>query len=251
MQDKSELRKIVIARRDAIEPDVRAEKSARVCAELSRMLDRLSSDGNNPIVSVFSAMGSEVDLSAFVQAAYAHGARVAFPCMVKNPAWSKEGERTACAADRPNLMNEANEAARSNTPNEAGPANGPDAPGETNPAFTPRLLMEFRLVSSAQLSAGVAPFVSRPLRSFPPGAPELSPFPYVTPEQVDFAACPLVAFDATGMRLGYGGGNYDAFLPRLRPEATIVGVAFAEQEVPVGTIPIEPHDLPLPHIIRA
>lgn len=221
MQGKSELRKTVIARRDAIEPSARAEKSARVCTELAQLLDGLSGDGDGPIVSVFSAMGSEVDLSSFVQAAYARGAYVAFPCMMKNPAWSTEGERATGTA------------------------------GETNPSFTPRLLMEFRLVSSAQFSAGAAPFVSRPLRSFPPDAPELSPFPYVAPEQVDFAVCPLVAFDAAGVRLGYGGGNYDAFLPRLRPEATIVGVAFAEQEVPVGAIPIEPHDLPLPRIVCA
>ena len=36
-----------------------------------------------------------------------------------------------------------------------------------------------------------------------------------------------------------------------RPDARIVGVGFAEQEVPCGAIPLEPHDLPLPHVVSA
>jgi 5-formyltetrahydrofolate cyclo-ligase len=45
---------------------------------------------------------------------------------------------------------------------------------------------------------------------------------------------PLLAFDATGYRLGYGGGYYDRSLAQFRAERAImaVGIAFAGQEVP-------------------
>lgn len=65
----------------------------------------------------------------------------------------------------------------------------------------------------------------------------------------DVVVVPMVAFDSTLMRLGYGGGNYDRFLPKLRPDCFIAGVAFAEQQV--ASVPTEPHDLPLPRIISA
>jgi 5-formyltetrahydrofolate cyclo-ligase len=44
---------------------------------------------------------------------------------------------------------------------------------------------------------------------------------------------PLLAFDATGYRLGYGGGYYDRTLAQFRAErpVTAIGVAFAGQEI--------------------
>ncbi len=62
-------------------------------------------------------------------------------------------------------------------------------------------------------------------------------------------AVPMVAFDGSNMRLGYGGGNYDRFLPQLSPDCFVAGVAFEEQRE--DCVPIEPHDLALPAIFSA
>ena len=79
--DKTELRQAVIARRDAIEPDVRAAKSADVCARLVELLGR--SDPAAPrTVAVYAAMGSEANPAAFAAAAAKRGWRVAYPCML-------------------------------------------------------------------------------------------------------------------------------------------------------------------------
>jgi 5-formyltetrahydrofolate cyclo-ligase len=48
-----------------------------------------------------------------------------------------------------------------------------------------------------------------------------------------YPAVPLLAFDAAGWRLGYGGGFYDRTLARLRARKPVVafGIAFDEQRV--------------------
>jgi 5-formyltetrahydrofolate cyclo-ligase len=53
---------------------------------------------------------------------------------------------------------------------------------------------------------------------------------------------PLLAFDRTGRRLGYGGGYYDRTLKDLRAKGplTAVGVAYAGQEV--ENLPHDDHD---------
>lgn len=79
--DKAKLRRAVIARRDAIDLDVRTAKSAVICARLVERLGR--SDPAAPhTVAVYAAMGSEVNPAAFAAAAAAHGWRVAYPCML-------------------------------------------------------------------------------------------------------------------------------------------------------------------------
>ncbi len=49
----------------------------------------------------------------------------------------------------------------------------------------------------------------------------------------DVLLIPLLAFDARGMRIGYGGGYYDRTIPALRAKkpALAVGIAYAAQEV--------------------
>lgn len=61
----------------------------------------------------------------------------------------------------------------------------------------------------------------------------------------DLIVLPLVAFDRSGRRLGYGGGFYDRTLELLRGKrATLaIGFAFAAQEA--EGLPLEPTDQPL------
>ncbi|TGD44220.1 5-formyltetrahydrofolate cyclo-ligase [Pseudotabrizicola sediminis] len=60
---------------------------------------------------------------------------------------------------------------------------------------------------------------------------------------------PLLAFDARGYRLGYGGGFYDRTLEGLRARGPVlaVGFAFAAQEV--DAVPIDATDQPLDMIV--
>lgn len=60
---------------------------------------------------------------------------------------------------------------------------------------------------------------------------------------------PMVAFDARGYRLGYGGGFYDRTLEGLRAKrpTRAVGFAFAAQEV--EEVPIEPTDQRLDAVV--
>ena len=53
---------------------------------------------------------------------------------------------------------------------------------------------------------------------------------------------PLLAFDARGYRLGYGGGFYDRSLETLRANGPVLAVGFAYGAQQVDTVPIEPTD---------
>ena len=78
--DKAEVRRAVIARRDALDLDVRVAKSAAVCARLVELLGS-SDPAAARTVAVYAAMGSEADPAAFAAVAAARGWRVAYPCM--------------------------------------------------------------------------------------------------------------------------------------------------------------------------
>lgn len=69
------------------------------------------------------------------------------------------------------------------------------------------------------------------------------------PVEPDLVLVPLLAFDRTGARLGYGAGHYDRTLPalRARPGFRAIGLAFAAQEV--DRLPAEAHDAPLDGIV--
>jgi 5-formyltetrahydrofolate cyclo-ligase len=76
------------------------------------------------------------------------------------------------------------------------------------------------------------------------GAAEPAEGEAIAPVELDVVLTPGVAFDRGGRRIGYGGGFYDRFLPRTRPDAARVGVAFAAQVVE-GPLPAGAFDLPI------
>ncbi len=197
--DKVKLRRAVIARRDAIDLDVRTAKSAVICARLVELLDRLDAAAPHT-VAAYAAMGSEVDPSAFAAAAAARGWRVAYPCILSATDAAACGQR-----------------------------------------------MCMRAVDVDDASA--APFIAHPTRAFAATDIDSDRFPIVPADVLDMIIVPLVAFDQTGARLGYGGGCYDRYLPTLSATCQIIGIAFDEQRV--GHVPTDAHDLPLPHIVSA
>ena len=197
--DKAELRQAVIAQRNALDFDVRAAKSAVICARLVELMESSDTAGQRT-VAVYAAMGSEVDPAAFAAAAVARGWRVAYPCMLSATDAMACGQR-----------------------------------------------MCMRAVSAGDASE--APFIAHPTRAFAATDVDSDHFPIVPAKALDMVVVPLVAFDRTGARLGYGGGCYDRYLPTVAPKCLIVGIAFDEQRV--DHVPTDAHDLPLPHIISA
>ena len=197
--DQAELRRAVIARRDAIDLDVRTAKSAVVCARLVELMES-NGTASQRTVAVYAAMGSEVDPVAFAAAAAKRGWRVAYPCMFSATDAMACGQR-----------------------------------------------MCMRAVSAGDASE--APFIAHPTRAFAATNVDSDLFPIVPAKTLDMIIVPLVAFDRTGARLGYGGGCYDRYLPAVAPECLIVGIAFDEQRV--DHVPTDAHDLPLPNIVSA
>ena len=60
---------------------------------------------------------------------------------------------------------------------------------------------------------------------------------------------PLLAFDARGYRLGYGGGFYDRTLEGLRARGPVLAVGFAFDAQEVDEVPTEPTDQRLDAIV--
>ena len=73
------------------------------------------------------------------------------------------------------------------------------------------------------------------------------PFGAMVPEsgawlRPDLLLCPMLAFDATGQRMGYGGGFYDRSIAALAPVRAL-GFAYGAQQV--ASLPHEATDMPL------
>ncbi|MDD6729466.1 MAG: 5-formyltetrahydrofolate cyclo-ligase [Eggerthellaceae bacterium] len=203
---KSTLRAPVIAARDAVDEVARARKSRAICDALENFAETVAADRTGLTVTAFCAMGSEVDVSAFVAWAFERGWRVAYPCMLKR--------------------------------SEAAPTDAPGLP-----------VMRFRYITADQLSDDADAFFKHPMKSYASTDPLLVENPLCNPEDVDLVVAPMVAFDDRNYRLGYGGGCYDRFLPRLSRGASIAGVAFKEQRV--DRVPTDEHDVQLPRIFTA
>ncbi len=69
----------------------------------------------------------------------------------------------------------------------------------------------------------------------------------VPPADIDWVLAPGVGFDVHGMRLGYGAGYYDRFLPQLSATARYGGIAFHIQIVPC--LPRMPHDVDMQFVV--
>jgi 5-formyltetrahydrofolate cyclo-ligase len=71
------------------------------------------------------------------------------------------------------------------------------------------------------------------------------PAPQAPESEPDILLVPLLAFDRTGHRIGYGAGYYDMTLAaaRQRRPVVAVGIGFAAQEV--AAVPVSPRDEPL------
>ncbi|WP_126443757.1 5-formyltetrahydrofolate cyclo-ligase [Sulfuricystis multivorans] len=63
----------------------------------------------------------------------------------------------------------------------------------------------------------------------------------------DVMLLPLVAFDAAGYRLGYGGGYFDRTLAAMNPRPFAIGVGFDLGAV--DDLKPQPHDIPLDLIV--
>ena len=66
----------------------------------------------------------------------------------------------------------------------------------------------------------------------------------------DIVLVPLLAFDAAGRRLGYGGGYYDRTLHGLRARKTTVAVGIAYDECQVDAVPHLDYDERLDWVLR-
>jgi 5-formyltetrahydrofolate cyclo-ligase len=69
----------------------------------------------------------------------------------------------------------------------------------------------------------------------------------ITPNEVEFALLPGVAFSKSGARLGYGGGYYDKLLAQMSHRPTLVAAAFELQIM--ERIPQEATDVKVEWII--
>ncbi|GMA63336.1 5-formyltetrahydrofolate cyclo-ligase [Alicyclobacillus fastidiosus] len=67
------------------------------------------------------------------------------------------------------------------------------------------------------------------------------------PADLDILLVPGLGFTLAGWRLGYGGGFYDRYLSRTRPELCTVGIAFRVQLR--DALPISHHDQRLKYLI--
>lgn len=145
---------------------------------------------NRPLIALYWAMRSEVDLGTFARTAHARAWDVCYPAMVATTT-------ADLAAD---------------------------------PQVRPGSHMEFfSLPGAAASNTNALGFPERPLRVHTASQLADAGLRPVRPECLDVVAVPLVAFDEQGARLGYGGGNYDRFLGQIRPDALVCGVAFEEQ----------------------
>lgn len=75
------------------------------------------------------------------------------------------------------------------------------------------------------------------------------PLPAAPIVEPDLLLVPLLAFDADGFRLGYGGGFYDRTLARLRAMKPVVAVGIGYDAQRVDAVPRDRYDEPLDWVL--
>lgn len=91
MNDKTHLRSRVLAARDSLSSEERAAKNRQICEQLEATVLAYVANiqppenmpRQAPLIAVYAAMRSEVDLDLFVEAALVHTWNLCFPCMVR------------------------------------------------------------------------------------------------------------------------------------------------------------------------
>lgn len=111
----------------------------------------------------------------------------------------------------------------------------------------PASIMRFVLISCADALERQEAFLAKPARPLDVAEFDFDRFPVVEPEGLDALIVPLVAFGQDRKRLGYGGGNYDRYVPQLRDDCRVAGMAFSCQGE--KAVPCDEYDCALPLII--
>lgn len=110
----------------------------------------------------------------------------------------------------------------------------------------PRALLERLDGEGYRVALPVMQGKGRPLqfRAWSPGDEMASgqwgiaePLPDKAEVYPDVVLVPLLAFDANGYRLGYGGGFYDRTLERLRARKPVVAVGIGYDELKIDVVP--------------
>lgn len=204
-----------------------------------------------PVVAVYFAMKSEVNLDALIRACFARGWSVCFPCMMKTPEPLPMGfyfVTPSQLAKHPKGSCGRSEGNAATSKLNNGKKEGATQSTEIRASFPFDPTESGNRRSGSSTESG-ASFPRNPLQRFTPEELEQLGFHHVDPHEIDAIIVPMTAFDSHGNRLGYGGGNYDRYLPLLREDTAIIGAAFNEQKV--EAVPTDPHDLPLPLIVQA
>lgn len=174
MQDKSEIRKELLRRRDQIPPEVRKTKNRMI---LERLLS-LDEFRNAGIIFFFASFRTEVDTAELINISLSGGKRVILPKVDKDK----------------------------------------------------QELLLYEIHDFGDLVPGYM------------GIPEpSSQEKQMSINDVDLVIIPGAGFDASGNRIGYGGGYYDRLLSGLQKHIPVIAPAYEEQIV--DSLLSEPHDI--------
>jgi 5-formyltetrahydrofolate cyclo-ligase len=180
MQDKAELRKELLSKRDRIPPEVRKTKN-RIIRESLLSLEEFRNAG---IILFFASFKTEFDTTELIKSSLSGEKRVVLPKV------DKENQG----------------------------------------------LLLYEIKDFSELAPGYM------------GIPE----PSVSEKKMnindaDIVIIPGAGFDASGNRIGYGGGYYDRLLSGLQKEIPVIAPAYEEQVV--DSILSEPHDIKVQIIV--